>query len=472
MTSLAHTVGSIPRLLPRVNSFMAESTPRRIDVGELIQRLRAEVAQSPEWQSVDRANESGATRPGGMSDLQENLALCSDLTLDKLAPVELANLVERAHGATYVDPRVPRFLRRPVRKQGRYNSLLLEIVSKLVQWNETLFNSARRQSAALLSFGRDLERSDDQISGLRRQFKRLYRRTNDLQTQLEHLRSRMDEAARVASRQITESGLLREQHAADRAFFQSELYLLSRQLSRSAVTRPANTPACRAGPASEHFLDAFYVAFEDRFRGSRELIEGRVGLYVKDVLEAGLGATDSSIVDLGCGRGEWIETAIAAGLTAEGVDANAIMVRRCHERSLPVIEADALTYLRSLGSASRGVITAFHLIEHLKFAELMDLFHEMFRVLQPGGLVILETPNPDNLLVASNRFYTDPTHQHPLPKEFTQFMVEFVGFKTPTIRLLHPDVAGLRADGLPAELRKLLETHLFGEQDYAVLARA
>jgi len=152
------------------------------------------------------------------------------------------------------------------------------------------------------------------------------------------------------------------------------------------------------------------------------------------------------MLDLGCGRGEWLELASENGFTAEGVDLNAIMVAECKGRGFPITD-DALEYLRSLPAKSRGVITAFHLIEHLEFRMLVELLRESLRVLRPDGLAIFETPNPDNVLVGSNRFHSDPTHRHPLPKEYTSFLLRSVGFTDVVIRPLHPDKDSLLNDG-------------------------
>jgi O-antigen chain-terminating methyltransferase len=221
----------------------------------------------------------------------------------------------------------------------------------------------------------------------------------------------------------------------------------------------------------DHEFDAFYVAFENQFRGSRELIKERARIYLNDVRDAGLGHSDSPILDLGCGRGEWLELVIENGFTAEGVDLNAIMVAECKQRGFPVTEGDAIEYLRFLAAESRGVITAFHLIEHLEFRMLVELLRESLRVLRPGGLAIFETPNPDNVLVGSNLFYSDPTHRHPLPKEYTSFLLRSAGFADVVIRPLHPDKDARLKDGEAAELRDFLNRLFFGDQDYAVLGR-
>ncbi|MHC5938413.1 class I SAM-dependent methyltransferase, partial [Nostoc sp.] len=116
-----------------------------------------------------------------------------------------------------------------------------------------------------------------------------------------------------------------------------------------------------------HFLDAFYVAFEEQFRGSRESISNRLKVYLPLIAEANTGKPESPILDVGCGRGEWLELLQETGYTARGLDINRIMVEQCKARGLEVIEKNVLSYLQSLPDSSLGAVTGFHIIEHLPF---------------------------------------------------------------------------------------------------------
>jgi len=177
----------------------------------------------------------------------------------------------------------------------------------------------------------------------------------------------------------------------------------------------------------QHFLDAFYVAFEDKFRGSREDIFNSLKVYLPLIKEAKIGTSESSIVDVGCGRGEWLEMLWESGYTARGIDINRVMLEQCRSRGLEVIEADVIAYLRTLPNESLGAVTGFHIIEHLSFETLVQLFDESVRVLKPGGLVIFETPNPRNILVGSGDFYRDPTHKNPIHPDTISFLAESRG---------------------------------------------
>lgn len=221
----------------------------------------------------------------------------------------------------------------------------------------------------------------------------------------------------------------------------------------------------------DHLLDALYATFEDRFRGTREDIKERQRIYLPYIHEAGAGELQTRVVDLGCGRGEWLELLRESGVNAEGVDINRVFLKWCRELGLSVVESDALAYLRSLSANSVGALTAFHLIEHLPLKTLVALLDETLRVLKPGGVMILETPNPENIIVASCNFYVDPTHRNPLPPQTTQYLVEARGYTKTEILRLHRSVAeccpGLKVPDLNEGLRNLL----CAAQDYAVIAR-
>jgi O-antigen chain-terminating methyltransferase len=182
--------------------------------------------------------------------------------------------------------------------------------------------------------------------------------------------------------------------------------------------------------------DGFYRAFEERYRGSRELIKGRLVAYrpfVEPLLEAYPSAT---ALDLGCGRGEWLELLVESGFKPIGVDLDKGMLEACLERGLPVEQGDALAYLSALPDGSQAVVSAFHVVEHITFDQLGTLVAETLRVLMPGGLLIMETPNPENIVVATRNFYLDPTHQRPIPPMLLAFVAEFAGFaRVKTLRL-------------------------------------
>ena len=185
--------------------------------------------------------------------------------------------------------------------------------------------------------------------------------------------------------------------------------------------------------------------------------------------KAKIGTKDSPILDIGCGRGEWLELMKEQELDAVGLDLNRIMIKICKDMKLNVIEGEALSFLGKNKDNSFGAVTGFHLIEHYKFESLNKLLSETFRVLKPGGLAIFETPNPDNILVGSSTFYLDPSHRKPLPSLLVKLLMEANGFNDITIKNLHPGTIPLDEEKIDEEHIKVFRKYFSGPQDYAVI---
>lgn len=185
--------------------------------------------------------------------------------------------------------------------------------------------------------------------------------------------------------------------------------------------------------------EGFYRAFEDKHRGSRELILGRLNAYAPLLKVIKNAFPEGHALDLGCGRGEWLELMGSLGIHARGVDLDSGMLEACRERGYQVEQIDAIAYLQGLPSESLVLISAFHLVEHIPFEMLTTLVTEAFRVLEPGGILIMETPNPENLCVGTESFYLDPSHVKPIPPRLLSFIPEFIGFdRATTFRLQEP----------------------------------
>lgn len=174
---------------------------------------------------------------------------------------------------------------------------------------------------------------------------------------------------------------------------------------------------------------SFYHEFEAKFRGGRDEITGRLTFYLPFLrLFLLAGHERPRLVDLGCGRGEWLELVGSIGFDAEGVDLDDGMLNDCRERGLNARREDAIACLRALPDNSQAVVSGFHIAEHLPFDVLQTLIIEASRVLVPGGLLILETPNAENIHVGTLTFHMDPTHNKPLPPGLLSFLPRIYGF--------------------------------------------
>lgn len=212
--------------------------------------------------------------------------------------------------------------------------------------------------------------------------------------------------------------------------------------------------------------DNFYRHFERLFRGERAEIKDRLKVYSPFIRPFPILYPDAAAIDLGCGRGEWLELLRGEGLLGFGVDLDDGMLEDCRVLGLNVKTQDAISALRSLPNESVSIVSAFHLVEHIHFDHLRILVSESNRVLKPGGILIMETPNPENLTVGSSRFYIDPTHSRPIPPDLLSFIPSYYGFARHVVLRLQ-ESAELKNNASPTLLNVLEGV----SPDYAVIAQ-
>lgn len=214
----------------------------------------------------------------------------------------------------------------------------------------------------------------------------------------------------------------------------------------------------------------FYRAFEDRHRGSRETIQERQRTYLPFLRDLAAAYPQAGVTDVGCGRGEWLELLRDEGIPAQGVDLDEGMLAACRERGLDVRRGDAIAFLQTLPADSQLAVSGFHIAEHLPFGTLHLLVAEALRVLRPGGVLILETPNPENLVVGTANFYLDPTHERPLPWQLLSFLAEHHGFaRVTTLRMQESPSLSARVSG--NEALSLMDVLGGASPDYAIVAQ-
>jgi 2-polyprenyl-3-methyl-5-hydroxy-6-metoxy-1,4-benzoquinol methylase len=210
----------------------------------------------------------------------------------------------------------------------------------------------------------------------------------------------------------------------------------------------------------------FYRAFEDRHRGSRDTIQERQRAYLPFLRDLAAAYPQAGVTDVGCGRGEWLELLRNEGVRAQGVDLDEGMLAACRELGLDVRRGDAVAYLQSLPADSQMAVSGFHIAEHLPFGTLRLMVAEALRVLVPGGVLILETPNPENLVVGTAGFYMDPTHERPLPHLLLSFVAEYQGFaRVKTMRMQESPLLAAR------ENLALMDVLGGASPDYAIVAQ-
>lgn len=264
--------------------------------------------------------------------------------------------------------------------------------------------------------------------------------------------------------------MMRDQQACEARFDA----LLSSQIRQTEVelvsTNQIETASKNHQPKQKN-LDDFYVEFETLFRGEKADIKERLKVYLPYLkfIQAQNKQTRMKVIDVGCGRGEWLELLDEHGIPAMGVDLNAAMVDACTSVGLYAKCADAIQVLEDLPAGSIAGVTAFHLIEHLPFAQLIALFDAAKAALCEGGVIIFETPNPENLKVGACNFYLDPTHLNPIVPQVAEFMAKQRGFKHAEILRLHPYPERFCLPG-NNEAEIVINRELYGPQDFALIA--
>jgi SAM-dependent methyltransferase len=214
-----------------------------------------------------------------------------------------------------------------------------------------------------------------------------------------------------------------------------------------APTQPVPAAAGREAAISlgERLASHKYIGFEDTFRGSQADIRARMAEYVP------LFAGACDVLDLGCGRGEFLELLREAGVRARGVDTNHAMVEHCRTQGLEVVEADGLAYLDSLADGALGGLFAAQVVEHLEPAVLVGVLDAASRKLRPGARIVLETINPSCWFAFFEAYIRDITHVQPVHPETLKYLLQASGFHRVEIRFQvpYPEAEKLQAVPVP-----------------------
>jgi SAM-dependent methyltransferase len=221
---------------------------------------------------------------------------------------------------------------------------------------------------------------------------------------------------------------------------QQALVSLKREVERLRESSPAHPEPGTGNPEPGTPRDAFapeldaykYVGFEDQFRGSREVIRARLESYLP------LFNGKDDVLDVGCGRGEFLDLLSARGIKARGIDLNHEMAEVCRARGLDVTEADAVAYLSGLEDGSLGGIFSAQVVEHLQPGYLLRFLELAFHKLQPGGRIVLETLNPACWVAFFESYIRDITHVWPLHPDTLKYLVVASGFTRAAIEFRSP----------------------------------
>jgi O-antigen chain-terminating methyltransferase len=241
----------------------------------------------------------------------------------------------------------------------------------------------------------------------------------------------------------------------------SELRLIRQ---RAATVPPAAiTPAPpQAQAPSPTPLEFDYGRFAERFRGSEEYVKNGQRFYLPYFTGR------RAVLDIGCGRGEFLELMREAGVPAHGIDLSPESVELCRQKGLQAEAADMFAYLADLPESSLDGIFSAQVVEHLPPERLPEMIRLAASRLQRDGVLAIETPNPECLAIFASHFYLDPTHTRPVPHPLLSFYMEEYGLGGIEVHRLSPAIESMPAlAGLPEDFREAF----FGGLDYAIVGR-
>ena len=267
----------------------------------------------------------------------------------------------------------------------------------------------------------------------------------------------LDHAALIFRQQHEEA--LRRLREQTETLIHSELRVLRHRALASPAAIAPTAPASAAAPSYE---GVDWLRFSEQFRGSEDDIRRRMDRYAQTF------AGCAPVLDLGCGRGELLEALRDSGIAARGVELSPELAALCRAKSLDATQADLFEHLASLEDNSLGGIACIQVVEHIKRPLLPELAALAFRKLRRGGVLAIETPNPECLAIFATHFYLDPTHRHPLPAALLAFFLTEAGFTRIDVDYLASAVEAFpELAGLPEPFQR----RFFGGLDYAIEAR-
>jgi 2-polyprenyl-3-methyl-5-hydroxy-6-metoxy-1,4-benzoquinol methylase len=351
------------------------------------------------------------------------------------------------NGARYVSPHLPGDA--PLRP---LKALLLRIL-RIVTRDQTVFNSAVLEALRGTLLATD-GAFREMASGISEVSEAAARGRTALETELEPL----SEALSILEKRIE------EKHGEIRRL---RLEWASLRSTLQAPIRPAVHEKAVLAAGNDPLRAGLYVDFEEAFRGSEEEIRRR------QRADAGLfRGAPGPVADLGCGRGEFLEALRSEGISALGCDVNPVMAARAREKGLAVERADLFEWLSSRPDGSLGGVTAYQVVEHLPAPRLFDLVELLAAKLAPGGVVLLETVNPESAY-AMKWFWMDLTHVRPVPAPSLARLLSASGFADVRIDWRSPVPAAEAPAGALADDPALgpVVRLLFGPQDYAAIGR-
>lgn len=434
-----------------------------INVEEIMQEIRANLKECdwedlPSFDSVPIRAQTGAESSPASTYAQEVDAMnrTGELVYTwPLSPNPVKRFAQRAIKRTL------KFLFLPL--MGQQNEFNAHAV-RAMNWTKghidglTVDTESLKQRAAMIEqHAATIEKTATETA------EDLSNRAADLEQRVQMLQQRVDEL------ETQNDDLLAA--LAKRALGQNPAAAL-RERAIASSADSSETPA--AEPSDSIYTALDYFKFENHFRGARSVIRDRQAVYLPYFQnQAG------PILDLGCGRGEFLQLMKQNDIPAFGIDLYPEYVEEGKLLGLDIRQGDGIAWLRGAEEQFGGIFVG-QVIEHISFRQLQELCSLAYEKLLPGAWLVLETPNPMCLSVFANSFYMDPSHDKPVHPFTLKYLLEELGFRD--VNLLFTECS--RLEPLPliqsAEIKNIGEVNagltrvsdlLFGSQDYAVAAK-
>ena len=245
------------------------------------------------------------------------------------------------------------------------------------------------------------------------------------------------------------------------ALIHTELRVI-RQRAGAAAQAGIAPAQLASTPTADNALAFDYGRFAERFRGSEDYVKNGQKFYLPYFTDR------KDVLDIGCGRGEFLDLMREAGVAARGIELSAESVDRCRQKGLQAEVADLFTYLDGLADASLDGVFSAQVVEHLPPNRLPEMIRLAAQKLARGGVIAIETPNPQCLAIFATHFYLDPTHRRPIPHALLSFYMEEYGIGRIEVHPRSPAIESMPAlASLPDDFRN----EFFGGLDYAIIGR-
>jgi 2-polyprenyl-3-methyl-5-hydroxy-6-metoxy-1,4-benzoquinol methylase len=373
-----------------------------------------------------------------------------------------------------------------VQQQKEFNSLVVHLINEFISGVTQALGSIRDfQSMLILYFQRIIpvvDTKNREMIGVEDKnvainLNKFQNEIHDFRKDLFDLHAKTQELARnhadVLFKMLDQRVETQEVDSKEREKTIQSLETSLRSLQHLAAAWSSDRKASKPSGGTE---EARYFFFEERFRGTREWVKDKFAGYIK-YFKADIGA---AVLDLGCGRGEFLELLKEAGIPGKGVDSNEAMVKLCRESGLDVSQGDLLEFLFAQPENSLGGIFCSQVVEHLPASVLLRMLEAAFARLKTGAPILLETVNVSSVFALTQVFTRDLTHITTVHPETLQFMLNACGFKRPEILFTSqvPAVQQLKLYAKPENEAQEIFNHnmtklnqlLFGPMEFAIYA--